>query len=349
MTYLFRIDGAKDNDEFFAAMCSSVSHVYAGADFRVGAVGWIPDLVKIVVEEPLNRCSLTLIELEATESAALVSCRKYLPENSAEILSAFSGYLDRVIRQCRSTADLRESEFARLKDAISQVSYVTISTAGGLRSSTRLVEELLLIDQPKLVVQPQHVQHEQEDSRRTFRGVVRLTRLDAEALARCVMILDAVIRRCDHSGTRFEIWIRRARSQPLKRLLTENKGSHPALRSLVLAPKHAGVTLDFEQLLSEVIEVWLQALRRQPNQEQVRTAISCYFPLAAGIKGHESMTAVFETARSAVVLFPWPSRVQDRRQETVMTQLRSAEARGRCQGCRWVSLAGVSTLSKRRK
>ena len=39
-TYLFRIDGAKDNDDFFDTMRPSVSFVYAGADFasarRVG-------------------------------------------------------------------------------------------------------------------------------------------------------------------------------------------------------------------------------------------------------------------------------------------------------------------------
>jgi hypothetical protein len=112
-TYLFRIDGAKDNDDFFGAMRASVQHVYAGADFRVGAAGWIPDLVKLVVDEPPARCSLTLIELEATESVALISCRKYLPEDSASIVSAFRKYLDRVISQCRISADPREAEFSQ--------------------------------------------------------------------------------------------------------------------------------------------------------------------------------------------------------------------------------------------
>src|SRR5437899_9390134 len=126
--YLFRVDGAKDNDEFFGATRASAHHVYAGADFRVGAAGWIPDLVKVVVEEPPERCSLTLIELEATESVALISCRKYLPEDSTGIFSAFNDYLDRVVRQCRSTADPRESEFVRLKIVLSTVSQVMITT-----------------------------------------------------------------------------------------------------------------------------------------------------------------------------------------------------------------------------
>ena len=110
-TCLFRIDGAKENDAFFAAMRSSASLVYAGLDFRVGSAGWVPDLVMVSVAEPPRRCSLTLIELEATESVALISSRRYLPENSAEILAAFMAYLGRVIRQCRSTADARGSEF----------------------------------------------------------------------------------------------------------------------------------------------------------------------------------------------------------------------------------------------
>jgi hypothetical protein len=73
--YLFRIDGAKDNDEYFANMRSSVAHAYAGVEFRVGKVGWIPDLVRVVIEASPDRCTLTLIELEQTESVALISCR----------------------------------------------------------------------------------------------------------------------------------------------------------------------------------------------------------------------------------------------------------------------------------
>src|SRR5438552_1857138 len=144
--YLFRVDGAKDNDAFFASMRSSVSHAYAGVDFRVGGAGWVPDLVRVIVDDPPDRCSLTLIELEATESVALMSCRKYLPENSADILKAFNDYLDRVIRQCRSSADTREADFAGLKAVLSEISQVTVTTAGALRSSTSFVEELALID-----------------------------------------------------------------------------------------------------------------------------------------------------------------------------------------------------------
>jgi len=170
--YLFRIDGAKDNDDFFAAMRPLVAQVYAGIEFRVGAAGWIPDLVRVIVEEPPDQCSLTLIELEAIDYVAWVSCRKYLPESSAYILSAFSDYLERVIRQCRSTADPRESEFANLKSVLSQASQVTVTTAGALRAGTGFVEELPLIDQPRFIGHPRSTPKDQADNRRVFQWCI---------------------------------------------------------------------------------------------------------------------------------------------------------------------------------
>src|SRR6266571_5731344 len=217
--YLFRVDGAKDNDDFFGIARASARHVYAGADFRVGAAGWIPDLVRLVLEEPPNTCTLKLIELEATESEALVSCRKYLPENSGNILSAFGDYLDRVVRQCRASADPREPEFASLRAMLSQASHVTVMTAGALRSSATFVEELPLIDQPKLAAQPRAIQDDQTDKARVFQGVLRLSQREANVLGRCVMILDAVVRQRDHSSATFHDWRGRERTQPLKRLL----------------------------------------------------------------------------------------------------------------------------------
>ena len=67
------------------------------------------------MSEPPDSCTLTLIELEATEPVALISCRKYLPEASADIVAAFYAYLDRAIRQCQTTADPRKSELVHLK------------------------------------------------------------------------------------------------------------------------------------------------------------------------------------------------------------------------------------------
>ena len=102
-TYLFRIDMNKDNDTFFNARKSLASYVYAGMSVRIGSSsGWIPDLIEIVVDESRD-FTLRLIELEAQKSDALISSRKYLPENSAEIVGAFCEYLEQVICACRST------------------------------------------------------------------------------------------------------------------------------------------------------------------------------------------------------------------------------------------------------
>jgi hypothetical protein len=290
---------AKDNDTFFDAMRSSVSHVYAGADFHVGAGGWIPDMLKLVVEEPPDQCCLTLIELEATESAALISCRKYLPEDSVVILRTFNDYLDRVIRQCHSTADSRETEFSRLKAVISSAKHFAVTTAGGLRSSMHFVEELPLIDQPNVTGQTRIVQQDCQDSQPTFHGVVRLTRLKVEALSRCVTILDAVVRQCDHGDTRLEIW-RRPRKNPLKRLVANSNGTYPGLRSLVLQSISAGITLDFEKVLSELAEIWSNACQKSFEKDYARRLVAHFFPVATTIRGHDRMVGVFEKARKLV-------------------------------------------------
>lgn len=295
--YYFRIDGAKDNDEFFGCMRSSASQVYAGVDFRVGTAGWIPDLVKFVVEEPPDTCSLTLIELEATEPAALISCRKYLPENSAAILAAFDDYLDRVIRQCRISADPREPDFLRLKTILADARQVSVMTAGALRSSATLLEELPLVDQPQLVRYPRAIQTKQTEPVYVLRGDLRLSANDAKALARCIMILDAVIRHRDHSNASFQAWRKDAQYQPLKRLLGETEGVHPALGILILGRQNSGLLLDFERVLTELVEIWSDARGSPLDREYTRRLVSGYFPVALPIRGHDQMTNVFETAR----------------------------------------------------
>ena len=169
LTCLFRIDGAKDNHEFFAAIRASVSLVYAGVEFSVGCSGWVPDLVKVTTSEMPDRCPLTIIELEATKSVALISCRKYLPEDPNEIVAAFRIYLDRLIRQCRSSADPRESEFIHLKERLSEAKELVVTTAGALRSSAILVEELPLMGQPGFAAALRQVKQDVlEEKKRAF-------------------------------------------------------------------------------------------------------------------------------------------------------------------------------------
>ena len=92
--FLFRLDMAKDNEQFLGDFgdCKRDA-VYAGAPIKVGP-GWIPDFVEVVIDRAAAVGAITLIELEATEIAALGSHRKYLPESSASITDA-------VVRQLR--------------------------------------------------------------------------------------------------------------------------------------------------------------------------------------------------------------------------------------------------------
>ncbi len=297
--YLFRIDGAKDNDTFFDSARPDACSVYAGVDFRAGASAWIPDFVRVIIEEPPHASRLTLIELEATESAALISCRKYLPEKPEGIVDAFLDYLDRVIRLCRSCADLRENEFTSLRERLQQNSQIVITTAGALRSSQHFVEELALINQPNSSAPRPYVQVDEERKERVFSGILRLSQKEAKGLARCIKILDAVIRHRDHSGGTIHSWIG-GRSQPLKRLLTENNGYHPALRSFLLQRENRGITFDFEKVLSDLIEVWSAAHGRQFDPEHTRSLLSRYFSVALQIGPEEQMASVFELARKFV-------------------------------------------------
>jgi hypothetical protein len=294
--YLFRIDGAKDNDEFFVAFRPLVSQVYAGIDVRIGSSGWVPDFIKVVVDEAHQGILITLMELEATESVALISCRKYLPESSTDIVETFGKYLDRVIRHCQSTADDRKNEFVRLKARLLEAKQVNVTTAGALRSATSFVEEISLIDQPQRFVQTRQMQPVLRKTIPIFRGNLRLSADKAKALSRSVLILDAIVRQRDHSEATFKSW-RGKNGQPMKHLLINNHTSYPNLRSFLFGSTNRGITLDFEMLLEELAHIWLEAGKSEFNQENIRVMINNYFPIALKIKGHETMGVVFEAAR----------------------------------------------------
>jgi hypothetical protein len=295
--YLFRIDGSKDNNDFFEALSPSAAYVYAGSDFRVGTADWIPDFVKVLIDDATSRCFLTLIELEATKSEALRSCRKFLPEDSTAIVRAFVDYLDRIVRQCQLTADRRANEFKRLKELLAEAKHVTVSTAGALRSSIQFIEELPFIDQPKFAVTPRPAEDEHRTDTREFRGMMRLSPNDAKAVARCVMIVDAVVRNRDHSDAVFRTWRGQKRSQPLKYFLNHNHEGYPVLRLFLFGKGNSGLELDFEALLAELNEIWSSARKNTIDHERIRAMIISYYPLAKKVTGHALMTRIFEAAR----------------------------------------------------
>jgi hypothetical protein len=233
-----------------------------------------------------------VIELEATERAARKSCRKYSQENSRGIISDFSEYLDRVVRECGRSFDPRGSEFARLKSILSQASQITVTTAGALRSATVFVEEILLVGQPRQAAQPRAVPEAQEDQARVFQGEEHLTAHEAKMLARTIMILDAAIRR-KNSGASLHDWRVKA---PLKHLLRENGGKYLALRGAIIESQH-GKDVDFEGVLSELAKIWSVAGGLASDPEHIRTVISGYFPEAARIRTDQDMNTVLKVAR----------------------------------------------------
>jgi hypothetical protein len=297
-SFLFRIDGAKDNDEFFESMRLGITHVYAGVDLRIGAPGWIPDLVKVEFEADSSRCLLTLIELEATETVALISCRKYLPESSDQILDGFIEYIDRVIRQCRSTADQRCAEFIKLKAALQSAENVQVTTAGALRSSTHFVEEMPLLDQPCGGTRSSAPNSKVVDQPREFTGTLRLSADDVSALSRCILVLDAIVRKLDHSTATFRTWRGQERSQPLKRSLNQSSGSFPKLREFIFRDTaYRGMTLDIEPVLSDLMELWIIAGVQDIDRARAVAFLESYFPVALEMGGDHRMPLVFEAAR----------------------------------------------------
>ena len=91
--FVFRLDGSKENDEFFGKRrCLGDVVAYSGTAMLVGP-GWIPDIVEVEILDNGSIFTITLVELEAQEITARASCRKYLPESSDAILQRFFEYL----------------------------------------------------------------------------------------------------------------------------------------------------------------------------------------------------------------------------------------------------------------
>ena len=298
MTYLFRIDMNRDNDAFFNTRKSSASHVYSGIGVSVGSSSdWIPDLIEIIAAES-GDFTLRLIELEAKESEARISSRKYLPEIPEKIISSFLEYIEKVIRDCRSRADSRENEFLKLKVMLSKAEKIFVTSAGALRSSTVFVEELSLIGQPTGIVQNQTNEKILCDEVQNFKGTLRLSGDKAAFLGRAILILDAVIRQCDHSDATFKGWRQTDRTQPLKKFLKKNKAAYPQLCAFISDKGYSGITLDFEKIASELVEIWGRSGNSKINQEDVRRLINLYFPVAVKINASDRMPAIFEEARN---------------------------------------------------
>lgn len=301
--YLFQIDGSKDNDKFFKAVRTSPSFGFRGVDLKIGAGPWIPDLVQVEIGK--SDAVLTLIELEDKKSDALAACRKYIPEDPREVLCRFNEYLDRVIEECRSHADGRESEFARLKEMLGGVR-IDVHTAGALRSSVDIIEEWPIgqggLSDPPHVQQKSGQDTGKENEPDPFEGTRGLSAEKVNALGRCVMVLDAVIRLRDHSEAEFHNWRMKA---PLKSHPRTKES--PVLSKLVLKTDNRGMELDFENLIEEILAIWQEPYPHL-QRDGTRVLIRNYFQEASQIKSHERMTTIFAAARKHVAGIESPEK-----------------------------------------
>lgn len=298
LTYLFRLDGAKDNDGFLQlSLSQGIDRAYAGVEMKIG-MGWVPDFVEVSSDFENKVCVVKLIELEATEVSAFVSARKYLPEDSSRILMAFDSYLDRVVDQCRITSDPRRDDFIRLKNLLLEAKSISVRTAGALRTSRQFIEDRPLIDQP----QPEQIIRTQKHSTPqsfTFNREGSLSPRDRKNLFRTLLILDGVIRDRDHSAARVKSWLG-LRTQPLKVAVKNTSDRYPLLAAFLSADTRSGGRTNCDGLAKELAALWSNAREVPIDPHLVSTMVVRYFPIAASLREHDPISKAFESARAVI-------------------------------------------------
>jgi hypothetical protein len=291
-TFLFRFDGAKENDAFLEQARSNGHQVYAGLAMQLDR-GWIPDFIEVSLDEASHACRVTIIELESTASVALISARKYLPEPSQEILSTFREYLRRVIQRCRSTADPRINDIQEIKDTLTNHAQITIWTAGALREPPRLVENLPLIDQGHVLHGPA-VDTQIDTQTGSLEGQLSLSPRDHKTLSRSVLILDAVVRGWDKSDASLRVW-RNLRSQPLRNQLQQRPQDFPTLILLLLGRKE-GVRIAINDAARELSAIWNEFQPGRYSEAAVLAAITRFQPIDRTLDLNASVRTAFEKA-----------------------------------------------------
>lgn len=294
--FLFRLDGSKENDDFFTRRREREKAVaYSGTPMKVGP-GWIPDLVEVSLDQTNAVCRLTLIELEATDILARASCRKYLPEPSSAVVQGFVNYLGAVIFHCRVTADQRVGAFQELRDLLDGQVSIAVCTAGALRSSVDFLEEYSLIDQPGRLTVPS-VQPVASSPEFVFRGNVSLSREETDGLRRTVRILYAVVMGHDHSSGTLKSW-RNLRRKPLDMAVSKARQQFVELYKLLSSKTGSGMRIDCDRLAEEIAALWSESPHFRFTSAQVAEVVRDFVPVSMRFAEHESMRTVFKAARS---------------------------------------------------
>lgn len=291
--FLFRFDGARENDEFLDHVRSQGHLVYSGIEMKL-ARGWIPDFIEVLLDDNPAAFSLTIIELESTENVARVSARKYLPESSSDILETFRRYLHRVLERCRSTADPRARDIQQLGDALDHAKNTSIWTAAALRRPPRTVERLPFIDQG-VIQRNSAIDSRTHNQASPLRGELSLSPREHKTLFRSVLILDAVARGWDKSDASLRAW-RNLRSQPLRNDIQQNPSTYPTLSVLLLGRKN-GVRVMIENAARELCAIWSQFQPGHHSETTVLAALEKFLPINRELDPSASVRMAFERAR----------------------------------------------------
>ena len=299
--YLFRIDMAKDNDVYMSlASESDYDLVIAGASIKIGNE-WIPDFLQVdIINDDIKRIELTIIELESLRRNALVSSRKYIPEDRNSIIEDFMRYLKVVAKQCHSTADSREEKIHFLQNLIKSGTPVYIYTAACLREELIPVERLTLIDYNLVQDKPSEYALSTsrliEDEFLTKKEKVRLPRKDAELFQRCIYFLDAVIRDEDVTESTITRWLRR-RNLPLKVLIKNSKSfsiEYPKLYKYIQTKKTKGLKIEIPPILMELSNLWSTKSNKKITPDKIVNIFKDITTMLQTCKSHQKISKIFE-------------------------------------------------------
>lgn len=296
--FLFRLDGSKDNDNFFTCRREQQNAIaYSGMAMAVGP-GWIPDIIAVDSVDNGTDYSVTLIELEASEIVARASCRKYLPESSADIAQRFVAYLDSVMAQCQATADPRFDAFRSLREALGNQITVVVRTAGALRSSSDYLEVHTLLDQPERIsLRPS--QPSVAGQVFSFGGTLSFSREETDGLRRTVRILHAVVTGHDHSDSTLHSW-RNLRRKPLDIAVAKERERFVQLDQLLGNKAASGMRLDCDRLVEELVNLWSPCSSHRLTSSEVADSVRRFVPVSMGFANQDSMRTVYEAARSVL-------------------------------------------------
>jgi hypothetical protein len=294
--FLFRLDGAKENEPFFRCRSGDEGCIaYSGTVLSIGP-GWIPDLIEVDVNEDSPCFTVTLIELEATEIAARASCRKYLPEPSAAIVQNLAAYLEVIRRQCEATSDPRLAALDALAASLRNHAKVVVRSAGALRSSSDFLEVHDLLDQPGRVSIPP-VATTTATRRFSFSGQRSFSREETDALRRSVRILHDVLTGHDHSGGTVHSW-RNLRRRPLDAAVSAEPERLPEVHRLLSNKSASGMRLNCDDVSRELAGLWDKTSGKSMTPAHVADAVERFAPRSMEFSSQEAMRAVYDAARS---------------------------------------------------